>query len=56
MRRCVKEFADDVCHKVRDIELINKACNIVTLYLGGKITEFDAMSELVKIETNSRED
>ena len=50
MRRYVKQFASDVCGKLRDIELIDKVHNIVQLYYNGKISEFEAMFRLVKIE------
>ena len=50
MRRYVKQFASDVCGKLRDIELVDKVHNIVQLYYNGKISEFEAMFRLVKIE------
>ena len=50
MRRYVKQFASDVCGKLRDIELVDKVHNIVQLYYNGKISEFEAMFRIVKIE------
>ena len=50
MRRYVKQFASDVCGKLRDIELVDKVHNIVQLYYNGKISEFEAMFRLVGIE------
>lgn len=50
MRRYVKQFASDVCGKLRDIELVDEVHNIVQLYYNGKISEFEAMFRLVGIE------
>ena len=50
MRRYVRQFANDVCGKLRDAELVDKVHNIVQLYYSGRISEFEAMFRLVKIE------
>ena len=50
MRKYVKQFASDVCGTLSDIELVDKVHNIVQLYYNGKISEFEAMFRLVKIE------
>ena len=50
MRRYVKQFASDVCGKLRDIELVDKVHETVQLYYSGKISEFEAMFRLVGIE------
>lgn len=50
MRMYVKQFASDVCGKLRDIELVDKVHSIVQLYYSGKISEFEAMFRLVGIE------
>ena len=50
MRKYVKQFASDVCGKLRDIELVDKVHETVQLYYNGEISEFEAMFRLVKIE------
>lgn len=50
MRKYVKQFASDVCGKLRDIELVDKVHETVQLYYSGKISEFEAMFRLVGIE------
>ena len=50
MRKYVKQFASDVCGKLRDIELVDKVHKTVQLYYNGEISEFEAMFRLVKIE------
>ena len=49
MRKYVKQFASDVCGKLRDIELVDKVHNIVQLYYNGKISEFEAMFRIRRI-------
>ena len=50
MRMYVKQFASDVCGKLTDIKLVDKVHETVQLYYNGKISEFEAMFRLVKIE------